>query len=620
MQIVLKHQIRSTHCLFSRVLSTLLNPHSFLDINFSLSNVSIIDNPKENQLNANAFDLLVQLQHGSHGSVGSSYVLNRLVSSCANSRSLLLGIQIHSFVFRMGFCSHVYINTALVDMYCKCGKISGAHKLFDEMPQRNVITWNSLLSGYLHTHHVDLLVDLFTGMLRLGIYPTHSTVATVLVGCSQLDALELGEQVHGLGTKSGFLSNVVVGTALLEMYWKCSDVDDSRKIFDNMPDKNAVSWTSMITGYAQNQQADKAMYMIREMLSMGHKAESVTYNYLLSSFCNPEDMVHCEQIHCRVIREGLESDLHLAVTLVTVYSQCGSNFEDFYKICSTVPIKNQISCNAIVAGFSNLGSGEKALSCFSEMRQAGIDIDFFTVASILKVTGVIAGLEEGSQVHALIIKSAYDSNIYIQNGLISMYARCGKIHEAKGMFSSMVEHDTISWNSLLSGYAQHGYGREAVEAFEQMTKTMVKPDLTTYLIMLSACSHVGWLDKGIKYFGLMRNDSSLEPPKLEHYGCIVDLYARAGYLFEAETFFNSMPIEAGPSIYKALLSACRVHGNKEIALRISRKFVDRFPDDPATYVQLSNILATNGYWDDSAGAHDLMIGRGIKKKAGCSWI
>ncbi|KAI3678276.1 hypothetical protein L6452_37563 [Arctium lappa] len=620
MYMVLKHQIKRTHCLFFRALSTLVNPRSFLDINFSLNHVSIIDNRKQNQLNSIAFDLLVQLQHGSHGSVGSSYVLNKLISSCANSRSLHLGVQIHSFVFRMGFCSHVYINTALVNMYGKCGIISDAQKLFDEMPQRNVITWNSLLSGYLHTHHVDLLVDLFVGMLKLGIYPTHSTVSTVLVGCSQLDALELGEQVHSLSTKSGFLSNVVVGTALLEMYWKCSDVNDSRKIFDDLPDKNVVSWTSMITGYAQNQQTDKAMHMIREMLVLGHKAEFVTYNYLLSSFYNSDDMIHCEQIHCRIIKDGLESDLHLSVTLVTVYSQCGSNLEYFYKICSTVPIRNKISCNAIIAGFSNLGSGKMTLSCFSEMRQAGIDIDFFTVASILKVTGVIAGLEEGRQAHALIIKSAYDSNIYIQNGLISMYAKCGRIHEAKRMFSSMVEHDTISWNSLLSGYAQHGYGREAVEAFEQMTKTMVKPDLTTFLIVLSACSHVGWLDKGIEYFGLMRNDSSLEPPKLEHYGCIVDLYARSGYLYEAETVFNSMPIEAGPSIYKALLSACRVHGNREIALRISRKFVDRFPDDPAAYVQLSNILATNGYWDDSGGAHDRMIGRGIKKKAGCSWI
>ncbi|MFS7965130.1 putative tetratricopeptide-like helical domain superfamily [Helianthus anomalus] len=172
---------------------------------------------------------------------------------------------------------------------------------------------------------------------------------------------------------------------------------------------------------------------------------------------------------------------------------------------------------------------------------------------------------------------------------------------------------TISWNSLLSGYAQHGYAKEAVETFDQMTtnKVKVKPDLTSFLIVISACSHVGWLDKGLECFELMKNESSLEPLKAEHYACIVDLYARAGYLNEAEEFINGMPIEGGPEVYRALLSGCRLHENKEIGVRLARKFVGHFPDDPAAYVLLSYILATDGY------RHD---GKGIRKKPGCSWI
>ncbi|PWA40346.1 Pentatricopeptide repeat-containing protein [Artemisia annua] len=467
--------------------------------------------------------------------------------------------------------------------------------------------------------NLGVLVELFVEMVRLGVGPSEFTVSSVIVACSRLEALKLGEGIYGFCVKSGFV-NVVVGTALLEMYWKCCDVEGSRRVFDDLTYKNVVTWTSMITGYAQNGRNDNAMYMIREMLALGHKADHITYNSLLTSFCNVKDMIHREQIHCRVIKEGLESDLYIAISLVTVYSQCGGSLKDFYKICSTVDIKNNISCNAMISGFSNLGSCKEALNLFSEMRQAGIDIDFFTIASVLKVIGATPAVEEGRQVHGLIVKSAYDSNIYIQNGLISMYSRIGKIDEAKWMFSSMVELDTISCNSLLSGYAQHGYGKEIVEAFEQMTKTKVKPDLTTFLIVLSACSHVGWLDKGLEYFDLMRNDGSLEPPKAEHYACIVDLYARAGYLNEAEEVINSMPTEAGPSVYRALLSACRVHGNNEIGVRVARKFVDRFPDEPAAYVQLSYILANNGYWDDSAEAHSLMCDKGIKKKTGCSWI
>nr|GEW52453.1 hypothetical protein [Tanacetum cinerariifolium] len=183
------------------------------------------------------------------------------------------------------------------------------------------------------------------------------------------------------------------------------------------------------------------------------------------------------------------------------------------------------------------------------MRQAGIDIDFFTIASVLKVIGA-----------------------------------------------------TLAVEVVLSGYAQHGYGKEIVEAFEQMTKTKVKPEMTTFLIVLSACSHVGWLDKA------------------EHYACIVDLYARAGYLNKAKEVINSMPMEAGPSVYRALLSTCRVHENNEIGVRVARKIVDHSIHELAAYVQLSYILANNGYWDDSAKAHSLMCDKGIKEKTSCSWI
>ncbi|XP_042753924.1 pentatricopeptide repeat-containing protein At4g13650 isoform X1 [Lactuca sativa] len=619
MQTVLKRQFKTTQCLIFRPLSTLINPKSFLDINFSsLGNVAALDDHKENQLKLIDLDLLARLQHGSHGSICSSYPLNKLISSCATSRSLHTGIQIHSFVIKMGFCPHVYISTALLDMYGKCGVISDAQKLFDETPHRNVITWNSLISGYLHTHFVDFSVELFLEMLRLGIYPTHFTISTVLVGCSQLETLELGEQVHGLSTKFGFLSNVVVCTSLLEMYWKCSNVDDSRRIFDEMSDKNAVVWTSMITGYTQNQQTNIAMCMIKKMLVSGHKADSITYNTLLSSFSNIDDMIHCEQIHGSIIKQGLDSDVYLAVTLVTVYSKCGSSLQDFHKICATLPVRNKITCNAIIAGFSNMGNVEKALGVFSEMRQIGIDTDFFTISSILKVIGVMSSFKEGKQIHSLIVKSGHSSNIYIQNGLISMYAKSGDFDEAKWMFTSMVEHDTVSWNSLLSCYAQHGKGKEAVEVFEEMRNTKVKPDLTTFLIVISACGHVGLVKKGLEYFELMR--SNYGSPKVEHYACIVDLYSRAGFLDEAEVFVNKLGMEVGPEVYKALLSACRVHGNKEIGLRMSRKIVDLFPDDPAVYVQVSNILASNGYWDDSARAHNLICSKGIKKKAACSWI
>ncbi|KAK9280120.1 hypothetical protein L1049_013807 [Liquidambar formosana] len=457
-------------------------------------------------------------------------------------------------------------------------------------------------------------------MLKMGIAPTPFSVSAILVACSQLEFGDLGIQVHGLSLKAGFCCNVVVGTGLINMYSKCQNVDDSRQVFNEMPDRNVITWTSMVTGYAQNQQPNEAMLLVREMQQLGLRSNYVTYNSLLSSFSCPSDLDHCKQVHCRIIQEGLESNVYLVVTLLTVYSECGGSLEDFRKICLNVTRWDQISWNAVIAGFSSLGNSKEAVKYFSKMRQAGINVDFFTFTSVLRAIGIISALEEGKQTHALVFKTGYASNVHVQNGLVSMYSRCGAINDSKGVFLSMKEHDLISWNSLLSGCAHHGYGREAVELFEQMRKTGIKPDGSTYLSVLSACSHVGLLDKGLEYFDLMKNDVLLETPKVEHYATIVDLFGRAGYLHEAEAFINSMPIEPGPSIYKALLSACQVHGNMEIAVRSAKNLQKLSPNDPATYVLLSNVLATGGYWDDAAQVRKHMCDRGVWKKPGYSWI
>lgn len=563
-------------------------------------------------------ELLAQLQQG--GSSPTPQTLNKIISSCATSTSLDLGISLHAVVIKLGFCSNIYICSALVDMYGKCGSLANAQKQFDEMSDRNVVTWNSLISGYLQAELPKRAIGLFLEMLKVGVVPTPFSLSGALVGCSQLEAEELGAQVHGLSLKTGLCYNVVVGTGLIDMYSKCCSVNDSRRVFNQMPERNVITWTSMVTGYAQNGQSDEAMILAREMLRLGLKPNYVTYNSLLSSFSSPDFWDHCRQIHCRIMKEGFEFNVYIVVTLLTIYSDCSNSLEDFQKLCSCVAIWDQISWNAVIAGFSNIGSCEEALKCFSDMRQAHVATNFFTFASILRAVGTLSDLEAGKKIHALVFKSGQASNFCVQNGLVSMYARCGAIHDSKWVFTLMNEHDVVSWNSLLAGYAHHGFGLETVELFEQMRRAGVKPDNTTFLIVLTACSHVGLVHQGLMYFDLMRNDDLLEPPRMEHYATVVDLFGRAGNLHEAQAFVDSMTIEPGPSVYKALLSACKVHGNKEIALRSAKKLQELCPNDPATYILLSNVLVTGGCWDDAAGVRKLMYDRGIRKTPGHSWI
>ncbi|KAL4359323.1 hypothetical protein AHAS_Ahas08G0065900 [Arachis hypogaea] len=387
------------------------------------------------------------------------------------------------------------------------------------------------------------------------------------------------------------------------MYCKCGVVSEAQKLFDEITEKNVVVWNSLICGYLQVKCPLISVNLFMDMLKLGIDPAPLTM-----------------QIHCCVIREGFEANEYVVVTLMTVYSECNGSLDDFWKACSGISKWDKVSLNALIAGLSNLGYGEEALIRYSLMREAGIETDHFVFSSILNSAGIISALNDGKKIHALILKYGYASNLNLQNGLVSMYARCGNISDSKKAFSSMDSHDVISWNSLLSGYAHHGHGKEAVELFEKMKSSEIKPNDTTFLAVLTACSHVGMLDKGLQYFELMMNDKTLAPPRMEHYAIIVDLLGRYEYLPEAESIINKMPIEAGPSTYKSLLNACRIHGNKEIALRSAEKLLKLYPDDPATYILLSNILHDRGNWADGAGVRKLMYVRGLAKNPGYSWI
>ncbi|CAI0452941.1 unnamed protein product [Linum tenue] len=497
------------------------------------------------------------------GSLTDPYFINKAVSFCAKSASFLAGIQLHSPIVKLGFTSNVCVSSAVVYMYSKCGDIQSAQKIFDEMPARNVVTWNSLISGYLDANFSKVAVQLFVEMLRQENSVTPFSLSSCLVSCSQLEDRDLGEQLHSISLKAGFGSHVVVGTGLIDMYSKSCSVGLSKLVFDRIVDKNLITWTSMVTAYSQNEEPCEAMMLVREMMQLGLKLNGVTFNSLLSSFSTPDHLECCKQVHCCIIRQGLESNEYITATLVTVYSKCSRSLEEFVKACSGVAIWDQVSWNAVIAGYCNLECEKEAFRCFCEMRQAGTDGDFYTFTSLVGVIGSSSFLEEGREVHALISKTRYASSLHVQNGLVSMYARCGAIDESKRIFWSMPKHDVVSWNSLLTACAHHGYGKEAVELFEEMRKSKTKPDATTFLVVLSACSHVGFVDQGLEYFDLLKSDVSVGPPTLEHYANVVDIFGRAGYIKEAETFVSNIPLKPGSTVYKALLSASLVHECRE---------------------------------------------------------
>ncbi|ONK67721.1 uncharacterized protein A4U43_C05F3060 [Asparagus officinalis] len=552
-------------------------------------------------------------------SYSSPYSFVQILSSAAKSFSLSTGQQTHSSILKLGLISNVFISTALLDLYSKCCRFSEAQKLFDEMPQRNSVTWNALIYSHSQSPNPTHALKSFKEMILLGFSLTPFSISSVLVASSHIGDLRTGEMVHCVGVKHGVCSNLVVGTSLVDVYSRCCDVCSARKVFDGMGERNVITWTSLVTGYALDQRPQEAMSLFREMKIQGVQMNRVTYNSLLTSFTVFEDLGHGKQVHCLVIKEGLDSDPFISVTLVTMYSKCGS-LEDFVNLYPDILIHDQVSCNSIIAGFSHLGNDTEVLRRFLHMRRESMEVDFFTFASVLRAIGVFSSLQDGKQTHALILKSGHMSNVCVQNGLVSMYARCGVIDDSEKVFSSMEEPNIVSWNSLLSGCAQHGYCIEALRLFEQMRTIRIKPNSTTFLSVLSACSHAGLVDKGLEYFNLMRQCDSSIVARLEHYTCMVDLLGRAGYLDEAEAFINTIPMKPDLKVYRALLSACKVHGNLEMAKRAARRAFEICPSDPSAFVLLSSVLAGDECWESACGLRGLMAGKGVKKEPAWSLV
>lgn len=487
---------------------------------------------------------------------------------------------------KLGFASTVFAGTAMLNLYCRSSRLREAQQLFDEMPEKRGVTWSTLIYGHTATRDPTLLASPWRRSPAWCV----QGVSSVLVACARMEDAGAGAVLHSVAIKYGICGgNVIVGTALVDMYAKCHDMPATQQVFQEMEEKNVSTYTAIIGGFASVTRPRDAMVLVKEMEQSEVAPNMMTYSSLLSSFANPGDLDHWRQAHCAVLKKGLKHNPYVPSTLMTMYSRCGS-LEGFRKVQMAVSWQDQVSLNSVISGLSSLGLGNEAFEQFLEMRRHGADTDLFTFASMLKAIGSSSSLLEGRQVHALILNTGHDSDVNVQNGLISMYARRGEIGESQNVFASVQAPGLISWSSLLSGYAQHGCGKEAVEVFEQMRRLNVHLDHTTFLLVLTACSHTGLVDQGLEYFNLMRTDGFLAGAWQEQYACVVDLLARAGRLREAEFLVTDMPIETSVSVYRSLLSACQIHGNLEIAVRVSARLIELCPDDASGHVQLCSVV------------------------------
>ncbi|XP_027332205.1 pentatricopeptide repeat-containing protein At2g33680 [Abrus precatorius] len=554
-----------------------------------------------------------------HNTLPNAHTFTGVFTAASNLSDVLAGRQAHSLAIKTACSDDVFVASSLLNVYCKTGFVLEARKLFDEMPERNTVSWSTMISGYASQELADEAVGLFELMRREEEEDVNEFLLTgVLSALTSCEFLDTGRLVHSLAMKNGLLCIVSVGNALVTMYAKCGRLEDALRTFDLSGNKNSITWSAMVTGFAQCGDGDKALKLFYEMHHSGVLPSEFTLVGVINACSDLCAVVEGKQMHGYSLKLGYELHLYILSALVDMYAKCGS-IEDARKGFEYIHQPDVVLWTSIITGYVQNGDYEGALNLYGKMQMEGVIPNDLTMASVLKACSTLAAIDQGKQMHALIIKYGFNLEVPIGSALSAMYAKCGSLDDGYHIFWRMPARDVISWNGMISGLSQNGRGNEALELFEKMCSEGTKPDHVTFVNILSACSHMGLVDKGWVYFKMMFDEFNIAPT-VEHYACMVDILSRAGKLNEAIEFIESATVDHDLCLWRILLGACKNYRNYELGAYAGEKLMELGSPESSAYVLLSSIYTALGKWEDVERVRRMMKARGVSKEPGCSWI
>ncbi|CDP18661.1 unnamed protein product [Coffea canephora] len=443
-------------------------------------------------------------------------IICNFLLSLTRSGSLLKGQALHSHIVKSGIQIIPLVSHHLINLYSKLQRPFDSQFVFEEAPFKSSTTWSSMISTFAQNDLPILALSYFRAMLYNGFAPDEHILPSAVKACAIMSRHDVGMSMHCLAVKNAMNLDVYVGSSLVDMYAKCAELGYARKLFDEMPERNIVSWSGMIYGYAQ------------------------------------------------------------------------------------------------------MGEDNEALGLFKRALEGGLSLNDFTFSSVIRVCGNSTLLELGRQMHSLCVKMNCDSSSFVGSSLISLYSKCGVVENACQVFNEVVDKNLGMWNSMLIACAQHGHTKKVFELFGRMKSCGMKPNFITILCVLYACSHAGLVKEGNYYFGLMK-EYGIEPGD-QHYASMVDLLGRAGKLGEATKLIKEMPIQPTESVWGALLTGCRLHGNTELAAYAADRILELGSVSSGFNVLLSNAYAAVGRYEEAAKARKMLRDRGVKKETGLSWV
>lgn len=515
-------------------------------------------------------------------SVCSSSTPVPILSFTERAKSLSEIQQAHAFMLKTGLFQDTFSASKLIAFAATNPEpktVSYAHSILNRIESPNAFTHNSVIRAYANSSTPEMALIVFREMLLGPVFPDKYSFTFVLKACAAFCGFEEGRQIHGLFMKSDLMSDVFVENTLVNVYGRSGYFEIARNVLDRMPVRDAVSWNSLLSAYLEKGLVEEARALFDEM----EERNVESWNFMISGYGA-----------AGLVNEAKE-------------------------LFDSMPVKDVVSWNAMVTAYAHVGCYSELIDVFNEMLNSTEKPDGFTLVNVLSACANLGSLSQGEWVHVFIDKHEIEIEGFLATALVDMYSKCGKIDKALEVFRATSKKDVSTWNSIISGLSVHGLGKDALEIFSEMVYEGFKPNNITFISVLSACNHVGLLDQARKLFETMYSVYGVEPT-IEHYGCMVDLLGRMGKFEEAEEIVNEIPADEASVLLESLLGACKRFGRMEQAERIANRLLELNPHDSSGYVQMSNLYASNGRWDEVMEVRRKMRTGRVNKKPGCSMI
>ncbi|KAI5057960.1 hypothetical protein GOP47_0027975 [Adiantum capillus-veneris] len=541
-----------------------------------------------------------------------------LIWACCKTKDLSRGTRLHDELQKRGLSEKSYAD-ALVTMYAKCGDLEKAEALLDKYNSSSIIPWTALIGSYARQEKGQNALDCYERMQRQGIPPNAVTFVSLVKACAVLGAVDKGKQIHEEISKRGFLEDhMVLGNALVDMYAKCGALPQAHSVLEKLPSRDVVSWTALISGYAQKGQGQQALECFDLMQHEGILPNAVTYASILKACGGIGAIEKGKQIHEEISKQGLlEHEIVMSNALVDMYVKCGA-LPQAQSVLEELPSPDVVTWNTMITGYVQKGQGQQALECFERMQHEGIRPSVVTYLCTLKACAVVGAIDKGKEIHDEISKQGLlENNVVLSTALLDMYAKCGALPQAQSVLEKLASRSVISWNALITGYAQKGQGQQALECFERMQREGILPDEVTFLCVLNLCNHLGLVEKGQELFDSMEATYGLKPD-VECFTCIIDLLGRAGHLVKAVEVIQGMPFSANSAIWRCLLGACRKWVDVNVGSWVFEQATELDKCDASAYVLMVGIYTAAGMQQKAIDIEAMRIKNKAWKLPRCS--